>query len=187
MNAKLKKILMGTTVAALATVAELAITFSNISPRIGAADEGHPATLKLTWDFSTNTTTNTTAFSTATLKTFIEAFDSPSYSYTVSATNNTYRGSGSTGDTLPDDNWKFSSGNVNGSATITGLPTYGYVKIWAYLWSTDVATMKVNDGTAQSVVGNAYNLYEFDVTDTTTFKIDAVKRFLIQKIEFWGC
>lgn len=142
--------------------------------------------LKLTWDFSSNTTTNTSAFTAATLKTFIETYDAPSFTYTVSETANTYPGTG-TGDSYPDDNWKFSSGSKTGSATISGLPEYGYVKVWAYQWASDAAKLSINDGTAVSITGNVYSLYEFDVTDTTTFKITAEKRSLIQKIEFWGC
>ena len=188
MNKELKKYLtfMSIWVLALAAVFALkGVIQPDLSVR-GAGGAGGVSTLKMTWDFSTNKTTNTTAFTTATLKTFIESYDSPSVSYTVSETSNTFRGTGTT-DSWPDDNWKFSSSSKAGSATIEGLPTYGFVKIWAYQWATDVASLSVNDGTAVSITGNEYKLYEFDVTDSTTFKITAVKRSMIQKIEFWGC
>lgn len=142
--------------------------------------------LKLTWDFSPNTSTSTTAFTNAQLKTFIENHDAPNYTYTITSTANNYPGTG-TSDSIAEDNWKFSSGSKNGSATISGLPEYGYVKVWAYQWGSDATKLTINDGTATTITGNAYNLYEFDVTDTTTFKINAEKRALIQKIEFWGC
>ena len=189
MNKELKKYLtfMSIWVLALAAVFALkGVSQPDLSVR-GAGGAGGVSTLKMTWDFSTNTTTNTTAFTTATLKTFIESYDSPSVSYTVSATNNTYSGSGSTGDAWPDDNWKFSSSKAGGSAIIEGLPTYGFVKIWAYQWATDSASLSVNDGPAVTITGNEYKLYEFDVANSTTFKITAVKRSMIQKIEFWGC
>lgn len=189
MNKELKKNLtfMSISVLALAAVFALkGVSQPDLSVR-GAGGAGGAPTLKMTWDFSTNTTTNTTAFTTATLKTFIESYDSPSVSYTVSATNNTYSGSGSTGDAWPDDNWKFSSSKAGGSAIIEGLPTYGFVKIWAYQWATDSASLSVNDGPAVTITGNEYKLYEFDVANSTTFKITAVKRSMIQKIEFWGC
>lgn len=189
MNKELKKNLtfMSISVLALAAVFALkGVSQPDLSVR-GAGGAGGAPTLKMTWDFSTNKTTNTTAFSTTTLKTFIESYDSPSVSYTVSETNNTFRGSGNTTDSWPDDNWKFSSSSKAGSATIEGLPTYGFVKIWAYQWDKDVASLSVNDGTAVSITGNEYKLYEFDVADSTTFKITAVKRSMIQKIEFWGC
>ena len=189
MNKELKKYLtfMSIWVLALAAVFALkGVSQPDLSVR-GAGGAGGVSTLKMTWDFSTNTTTSTTALTTDALKTFIESYDSPNVSYNISATNNTYRGSGSTTDSWPDDNWKFSSKSDGGSATIGGLPTYGFVKIWAYLWATDVASLSVNDGTAVSITGNEYKLYEFDVADSTTFKITAVKRSMIQKIEFWGC
>ena len=187
MNKELKKNLTFMSISVLV----LAVVFALkgvIQPDLSVRGAGGVSTLKMTWDFSTNTTTNTTAFTTTTLKTFIESYDSPSVSYTVSATNNTFRGSGSTTtDSWPDDNWKFSSSKAGGSAIIEGLPTYGFVKIWAYQWATDSASLSVNDGTAVSITGNEYKLYEFDVADSTTFKITAVKRSMIQKIEFLGC
>jgi len=145
--------------------------------------------LKVTWDFSTSTGTNSTAFSTATLKTFLEGFDSPSSSYTILSTNNNYKGSGDGTDQWPDNNWKFSSKDINVSASITGLPSFAYVKIWAQLWATDIATLTIKGGTSQNITDNTqYKLYEFDVSEnSTTFKINAVKRLMIVKVEFWGC
>ncbi len=188
MSKNIKKMVVAVAASSFAIVGFVATLVGKSVPSILAEGAGSGvSTLKLTWDFSTSTGTSTTAFTTSTLKTFLESFDSPDTSYTVSATNNTYKGSGSTADSWPDDNWKFSSSSTAGAATITGLPTYGYVKVWAYQWSTDVASLAINDGTAQTISGNAYNLYEFDVVDTTSFKIVAVKRSMIQKIEFWGC
>ena len=186
MNKELKKNLTFMSISVLALAAVFALKGVS-QPDLSVRGAGGAPTLKMTWDFSTNTSTNTTALTDATLKTFIESYDSPSVSYTVSATNNTYSGSGSTGDAWPDDNWKFSSSKAGGSAIIEGLPTYGFVKIWAYLWATDSASLSVNDGPAVTITGNEYKLYEFDVANSTTFKITAVKRSMIQKIEFWGC
>jgi hypothetical protein len=153
---------------------------------VRAEQPGGAPQLKLTWDFSAATNTSTTPLNADALKTFIETHDAPSFTYTIVATANTYIGTG-TGDAYPDDNWKFSSSSKQGSATISGLPEYGYVKVWAYQWGSDAAKLSINDGTAVSITGNVYSLYEFDVADTTTFKITAQKRSLIQKIEFWGC
>lgn len=187
MNSNFKKPLIGTALLAVFLVGLISTRNVDDLSRYNArgAGNGQPV-LKLTWDFSANTTTNTNPLNAGDLKTFIETYDAPSFTYTIDATANTYRGTG-TGDAYPDDNWKFSSGSKQGSATISGLPEYGYVKVWAYQWGSDAAKLSINDGTAVSITGNVYSLYEFDVTDTTTFKITAQKRSLIQKIEFWGC
>lgn len=185
MNKELKKNLTFMSISVLALAAVFALKGVS-QPDLSVRGAGGAPTLKMTWDFSTNTSTNTAVLTVATLKTFIESYDSPSVSYTISATANTFRGTG-TVDATPDDNWKFSSSKNDGSATIEGLPTYGFVKIWASQWATDAATLSVNDGTPVTISGNVYNLYEFDVADSTTFKITAVKRSMIQKIEFWGC
>jgi len=152
---------------------------------VQGAGAGAP-TLKLTWDFSANTSTSTTALTAAQLKTFIEKYDAPSYSYTVNSTANNYNGSSTMG--YPDGVWKFSSSSKNGSANISGLPSYTLVKVWAYQWGTDAATLAVNGGTAQTITGAAFKLYTFDgFVNQTSFVVSAVKRSIIQKIEFYGC
>ncbi len=199
MNSNIKQIIIGTAVLSLVMIGSL--SFGAIKqPRIAAQGEGSGApTLKLTWNFSTCTTTSTTAFTTTTLKTFLEEYDSPNTSVTINSTDKTYKGGGTTPAGLPYDNWKFSSSSVSGYATISGLPAFGYVKVWAMQWSPlattpDTVTMQINSGEAQSIVGNTtYNLYEFDVSeDSTTLQINAdgpnnADRFMIQKIELWGC
>ncbi len=123
------------------------------------------------------------------LKTFLEKYDAPNYTYTINSTTKTFPSSGTT--SSPNnhlDSWKFSSSSANGNADISGLPSYTYVKIWVARWSTDAATLQVNGGTAQSITTNNYDLYTFDGFDNqTSFVITAVKRFMINKIEFWGC
>lgn len=152
------------------------------------ATTGGAPTLKLTWDFSANKDTNTIAFIPAALKIFLETYDAPSFTYTVSSTNNTYKGSGNKTDSIADNNWKFSSSKNNGDADISGLPSYTLVKIWVARWSTDVAKLAVNGGTAQSITTNNYDLYTFDGFDNqTSFSVLAVKRSMINKIEFYGC
>jgi len=199
MNKNLKQILIGTAMVSLVLLGSL--TMDKLSqPRINAQGEGGAApVLKLTWDFSTNNTTDTAAFTTTTLATFITTYDAPDYTYTFNSTNNTYQGGGTTPVGLPYDNWKFSSSSVSGTASISGLPAYGFVRVWAMQWSPlattpDTVTMQINGGTPQSIVGNTtYNLYEFDVSENTTDFIIAAggpnnaDRFMIQKIEFWGC
>ncbi len=152
---------------------------------VQGAGAGAP-TLKLTWDFSTNTSASTNALTTAQLKTFIETYDAPSYSYTVNSTANNYNGSSTTG--YPDGVWKFSSSKNDGSANISGLPSYTLVNVWAYQWGSDVATLTVNGVTSPTITGAAFNLYTFDgFNNQTSFVVSAVKRSIIQKIEFWGC
>ncbi|MDD4154400.1 MAG: hypothetical protein PHT30_03200 [Bacilli bacterium] len=166
----------------------------NLDHQALAAGGGAP-TLKLTWDFSANTATNTTAFVPSTLKTFLEAYDAPSFTYTVSSTNNTYKGSGNTTDSIADNNWKFSSSKVDGAADISGLPSYTLVKIWAFTWPgtqtppvPDVSELAINGGTAQTIGSDTSTIYTFDGFDAqTSFVIAATKRFMINKIEFWGC
>ena len=151
------------------------------------AGSGAP-TLKLTWTIPT-LTSSTTAMDASALKTFLEKYDAPSFTYTINSTNNTYPSSGTT--SAPNnhlDSWKFSSSSVNGAANISGLPSYTLVKIWVARWSTDAATLTINGGTAQSITTNNYDLYTFDGFDNqTSFVITAGKRFMIHKIEFWGC
>ena len=154
---------------------------------VHAVNGGAP-TLKLTWTIPT-LTSSTTAMDAAALKTFLEKYDAPSYTYTVNSTNNTYPSSGTTVDPNNHlDSWKFSSSKTNGAADISGLPSYTLVKIWVARWSTDVAKLAVNGGTAQSITTNNYDLYTFDGFDNqTSFVIAATKRFMINKIEFYGC
>ena len=134
-------------------------------------------------------TSSTDAMDAAALKTFLEKYDAPSYTYTVNSTNNTYPSSGTTVDPNNHlDSWKFSSSKANGAADISGLPSYTLVKIWVARWSTDVTKLAVNGGTAQSITTNNYDLYTFDGFDNqTSFVIAATKRFMINKIEFYGC
>ena len=161
----------------------------NIDHQALAAGNGAP-TLKLTWDFSANTTTSTTAFTTTQLKEWLETYDTPNVSLTVTATAANYKGSGSTSDSYPEGSWKWASTKNNGTVNISGLPSYTLLKVWAYQWGSDAATLAVNGGTAQTITGAAFNLYTFDGFDAkTTFDAVTVKngRLLIQKIEFWGC
>jgi hypothetical protein len=156
-----------------------------------AAGGGAP-TLKLTWDFSDNDTTSTTEFTVAQLKTFLELYDTPSYSYTISpapALAKVFKGSGTTDSpNYHYDCLKFSSSSVGGKFTASGLPSYTYVKIWVARWSTEASTLQVNGGTAQSITTNNYDLYTFDGFNAqTSFSVLAVKRSMINKIEFWGC
>lgn len=156
---------------------------------------GGAPTLKLTWDFSANTATNGTAFTPATLKTFIEGYDAPSFTYSVSSTNNTYKGSGDKNDSIADNNWKFSSSKANGAADISGLPSYTLVKVWAFTWPgtqtppiPDVSTLAINGKTAQTIGSDTSTIYTFDGFDAqTSFVIAATKRVMINKIEFYGC
>ena len=154
---------------------------------VQGAGAGAP-TLKLTWTIPT-LESSTTAMDAVALKAFLEEYDAPSYTYTVNSTNNTYPSSGTT--TAPNnhlDSWKFSSSGTNGAADISGLPSYTLVKIWVARWSTDATKLAVNNGTAQSITTNNYDLYTFDGFDNqTSFVIAPTKRFMINKIEFWGC
>lgn len=185
MNKKITKIFISALLALLVGVGFRLVQSDRAAFEVRAAGGGAP-TLKLTWDFSANTSASTTALTAAQLKTFIEAYDAPSYSYTVNSIANNFKGSSLTG--YPDGVWKFSSSSKDGSANISGLPSYTLVKVWAYQWGTDAATLAVNGGTAQTITGAAFNLYTFDGFDNqTSFVVSAVKRSIIQKIEFWGC
>ena len=155
----------------------------NLDHQALAAGGGVP-TLKLTWTIPTQKSSKK-AFTADKLKTFLETYDAPSFTYTVNSTKKNYPSSGTT--TAPNnhlDSWKFSSGAAN----ISGLPSYTYVKIWVARWSTDAAKLQVNGGTAQSITTNNYDLYTFDGFDAqTSFVITSTKSSMINKIEFWGC